>query len=99
MMYRTHCQRMLDTVVSANFEGVSLILPEATRIKHQKALTKSLWQLFLNPKTFNVLMVVLRVEYCSYSLLVKNIKSSIQLYHNSACGTITVVTANYRWVF
>lgn len=23
MMYRTHCQRMLDTVVSANFEGVS----------------------------------------------------------------------------
>ena len=26
MMYRTHCQRMLDTVVSANFEGVSLVV-------------------------------------------------------------------------
>ena len=22
MMYRTHCQRMLDTIISANFEGV-----------------------------------------------------------------------------
>lgn len=25
MMYRTHCQRMLDTVISANFEGVNVV--------------------------------------------------------------------------
>jgi hypothetical protein len=39
LMYRTHCQRILDTVISANFDEVMLIIIELIHIYRYKAAT------------------------------------------------------------